>query len=323
MFLSTSQILALQQIPGLVENESMAKHTNYRIGGPARYYVVVSSSDELSRIVQLAEEKKIPWYAFGGGSNMIVSDKGYEGLMIQVANRNIELRGDEVVCEAGAMTAFVARQASEAGLAGFVWAVGVPGTIGGALFGNAGCYGGEMKDVVASVDAYRLSNRTRVTLSNTDCGFGYRESLFKHERYLILGCTLKLTHGDRDQLVAELNAINAKRRENQPLGESGAGCMFKNVEFLDEAELSKLKQKGDVPQAMLTAKRIGAGWLLDQAGLKGERIGQAQVSPTHANFIINLGGATSDEVAQLVSRCQTRVRDRFDLQLQTEIQFVG
>lgn len=323
MFLNPAQILALHQIPGLVENESMAKHTNYRIGGPARYYVAVSSSDELLRVVRLAEELKIPWYVFGGGSNLLVSDKGFEGLMIQAGNRGVEVKGDEVFCEAGAPMSFVAREVAESGLVHFAWAVGIPGTIGGAVFGNAGCFGGEMKDAVVSVDALRLSDLTRVEIKNVDCRFGYRDSVFKHERYLILGCTLKLLKGDREQAVAELDEINTRRKEGQPLGTSGAGCMFKNVEFNDLSEIEVLRREVDVPQSMIEAKRIPAGWLLDRAGLKGERIGQAQVSASHANFLVNAGGATADEVAQLVSLAKMRVRDQFGLQLQTEVQFVG
>lgn len=323
MFLSTKQILGLQKINGLVENEPMFRHTNFKIGGPARYYVVASSSEELLNIVQLAEELEIPWYVFGGGSNLLIADKGFDGLMIQAANRNVDVRDGQIVCEAGAITSLVARKSVEAGFAGFVWAIGVPGTIGGAIYGNAGCYGGEMKDAVVSVDAYRLSDKKRVTLSNEECGFDYRESFFKRERHLLLGCTMTFRTGDPDVLRAELGAINVKRKEKQPLGDAGAGCMFKNVEFKDVSELSMLMKEIDVPQSMIDSHRIGAGWILDRAGLKGERIGNVQVSETHANFLINLGGATADEVAQLVSICQMRVRDRFGLFLHTEAQFVG
>lgn len=323
MFLNPAQILALHALPGLIEHEPMSKHTNFKIGGPARYYIVASSSEELLNIVKMAESLKIPWYVYGGGSNLIVSDKGFDGLMIQAANRTVEIKGNEMICEAGSMTAYAARQAAEAGLSGFTWAVGVPGTIGGAIYGDAGCYGGEMRDVIVSVDAYRLSDQSRVTLTNAECQFGYRTSGFKREKYLILGCTIKLGTGDKDQLKEELNAINAKRREKQPLGDAGAGCMFKNIEFSDVGELSKLKEENDIPEPMIAAKRIGAGWILDRAGLKGEQIGNMQVSPTHANFLINLGGATADEVMQLVSICQSRVHERFGLRLQTEVQFIG
>ncbi len=310
-------------LPNVTENEPMAKHTNFRIGGPARLYLVAQSSDDLMKAVQAAVDAKVPWYVFGGGSNLLVSDKGFDGLMIQSANRALSIEGAKVSCEAGAITALVARKTAEAGLTGFEWAVGIPGSIGGAIFGNAGCYGGETKDAVTSVDAYRLKDGKRVTYSNEKCRFGYRDSLFKHEQHVILGCEMELKQGDADAALAKLNEINAKRKDNQPLGESSAGCMFKNFEFTDEKDLEKLRKEIDVPQDMVDSKCIPAGWLVERSGLKGYKLGGVEVSQRHANFLINDGSATADQIAQLVSLCQMKVRDNFGIPLQTEVQFVG
>lgn len=316
-------ITELHSLPGLIEHEPMAKHTNFRIGGNARYYVVAQTKEECLRAIELAERAGLAWYAYGGGSNMLVADKGFDGLMIQTGFRSIQIRGDEIVCDAGAITALVARKSAEAGLAGFEWAAGVPGTIGGAIYGNAGCYGGEMKEVVVSVDAFRLSDQQRVALSKEECGFGYRESVFKKERYVIFGCTIKLARGDSAASLARIGEIQMMRKEKQPLGDSGAGCMFKNVEFQDEADISQLQSQTDVPASMIAAKTISAGWIIERAGLLGRRIGDIEVSPKHGNFLINHGNGTADEVAQLVSICQMEVRNRFGLRLQTEVQFVG
>ncbi|MCW1892325.1 MAG: UDP-N-acetylmuramate dehydrogenase [Candidatus Uhrbacteria bacterium] len=315
--------LELKSLPGFVENEPMAKHTNFRIGGVARYYVVASTKEACIHAIEVAERAGIAWYVYGGGSNLLVADKGFDGLMIQVGFRSMEVNGEEIVCDAGVITALVARKAAEAGLAGFEWAAGVPGTIGGAIYGNAGCYGGEMKDAIVSVDAYRLSDRQCVTLTNAECGFGYRESHFKKDRHIIFGCTLRLVPGDAKASLQRIDEINAKRKEKQPLGESGAGCMFKNVEFADVSEIAQLQSEVDVPASMIASKTIGAGWLIDHAGLLGRRIGNIEVSPKHGNFLINHGGGTADEVAQLVSICQMEVRNRFGIRLQTEVQFVG
>lgn len=316
-------ITELHSLPGLIEHEPMAKHTNFRIGGSAQYYVVASTKEECIRAIELAEAAGLAWYVYGGGSNMLVADKGFDGLMIQTAFRAIEVRGEEIICDAGAITALVARKSAEAGLAGFEWAAGVPGTIGGAIYGNAGCYGGEMKDAVASVDAFRVADQKRVTLSKEGCGFGYRESGFKKERYVIFGCTLQLAHGDSATSLARIMEIQTMRKEKQPLGESGAGCMFKNVEFQDEAEIAQLQSETDVPAPMIASKAISAGWIIERSGLLGRRIGDIEVSPKHGNFLINHGNGTADEVAQLVSICQMEVRNRFGLRLQTEVQFVG
>lgn len=324
MSLTPEQIQTIKTaLPSLTENEPMAKHTNFRIGGPARLYFVAQTSDDLTKAVQTAVETGIPWFVFGGGSNLLVSDKGFDGLMIQAANRGFSIEDTKVVCEAGAITALVARKIAEAGLIGYEWAVGIPGTIGGSIFGNAGCYGGETKDVVASVDAYRIADGERVTYSNEECRFGYRDSFFKHEQHVILGCTMEFTPGDSAMTVAKLNEINAKRKDGQPLGESSAGCLFKNFAFKDEREIEKLKREVDVPQEMINAKRIPAGWLVERCGLKGHKLGGVEVSSRHANFLVNDGTASADQVAQLVSLCQMKVRDQFGVSLQTEVQFVG
>lgn len=179
-----------EQIPSATEDELMSRHTTFRIGGPARLYVVASSSEALLQAVQAAQTLNIPFYVYGGGTNLLVADAGYEGVVIQAANRGLEVLADGLRVEAGTVTALAARKSVELGWAGFEWAVTVPGAIGGAVYGNAGCYGGEMKDVVRSVDAYDLLKRERVTLSNEACGFVYRGSGFKHAPHLILSVEL-------------------------------------------------------------------------------------------------------------------------------------
>lgn len=341
MPLTNDQIQTIKTaLPSIIENEPMSKHTNFRIGGPARLYFVAQTSGDLVKAVQTAVEQKVSWFVFGGGSNLLVSDKGFDGLMIQAGNRSIEINGPAITmiqtvdrnheinrtlvrCEAGAITALAARKTAEAGLMGFEWAVGIPGTIGGAIFGNAGCYGGELKDVVETVDAYRLSDGKRILYSNQECLFGYRDSFFKHEQHVILGCTMELEQGDADETLAKLNEINTKRKDNQPLGDSSAGCMFKNFMFNNEKDIEKLKQEVDVPKEMIDAKQIPAGWLVERCGLKGYKLGGVEVSQRHANFLINGEKGTADQVAQLVSLCQMKVRDNFGVSLQTEVQFVG
>jgi UDP-N-acetylmuramate dehydrogenase len=310
-------------LPSVKENEPMSDHANFRIGGRVRLYFVAPSSYDLVSAVQAAERARAPWYVFGGGSNLLVADKGFEGLMIQAANRALSIQGTKVASEAGVITALVARETAKAGLTGFEWAVGIPGTVGGAIFGNAGCYGGETKDAVLFVDAFRLSDGKRVTYSNEECRFGYRDSLFKHERHVILGCVMELAPGGVQTSLGKMNEINAKRKENQPLAESSAGCMFKNFEFADVKDIEKLRHEADVPQAMLEAKRIPAGWLVERCGLKGYKLGGIKVSARHANFFVNDGTGTADEIAQLVSLCQTEVRNQFGIPLQTEVQFAG
>ena len=310
-------------VPGIVQHEPMARHTNFRIGGPARFYAALGTAEEVIHAIQVAEAEGIPWYVFGGGSNLLVADEGFEGLVIQSALRDVLVDGDRVMAGSGVITALVARKAADAGLSGFEWAVGVPGTIGGAVYGNAGCYGGEIKDVVKSVDAYRIGDGTRVTYTNADCVFAYRESRFKQERHLILGCTLRLAPGDAAAGKARMQEIVATRKEKQPLDAASAGCAFKNYAYTDEAAIVQLRSVVDVPEAMLEAKQIPAGWLVDQAGLRGISVGAVSVSQKHGNFLVQKSGATANDVVALMQKIKRSVRDRFGVELQEEIQLLG
>lgn len=305
----------------LKENEPLSKHTNFRIGGPARWFGEAHSRDEFDELVRFAAEKGVPWHVIGGGSNTLASDDGYPGVVIQMAMRGVTIDGTTVVAEAGAMSAAVARQTASAGLQGMEWAISLPGTIGGASRGNAGCFGGEMKDVVRSVTVAR--DGATVELSAADLQYGYRESAIKHSDDVILSVTMELKPGDREALLKKLDDTLAKRKASQPLYAGSAGCMFKNYDATEE-EMQRLAAKIDVlPPEMLASRRVSAGWLIDKLGLKGTKIGSAQISPEHGNFIVNLGGATASDVVQVVALVKTRARNEFGIQLQEEVQYMG
>ena len=307
------------------ENEPLSKHTNFRIGGPARWFVEARSEEELREAIAFAGERGVPFRVIGGGSNTLASDEGYPGVVIQMAMRGIEIQRDfspvRVVAEAGAMSAAVARQTASAGLRGMEWAISLPGTIGGAARGNAGCFGGGMKDVVRSVTV--LCNGEIVERTSADLHFGYRESAIKHSNDVILSVTMEFTPGDRDELLKKLDDTLAKRKASQPLYAGSAGCMFKNYDATEE-DLQRLAKEYDVlPPEMLASRRVSAGWLIDKLGLKGTKIGNAQISPEHGNFIVNLGGATASDVAQIVALVKTRARNQVGIQLQEEVQYLG
>lgn len=313
----------LALIPSAKQNEPIALKTYLKIGGPARLFVVASSSEELLSAVKAAKQANIPFYVFGGGSNILVADEGFQGVLIQAGNRSYRIEGTSLIAEAGCFSGLMARETAKAGLRGFEWGIGVPGTIGGATYGNAGCFGGEMKDVVSSVRAYDVTNDRDVTYSNAECGFAYRESRFKHEPHVILETTLSLEPGDPAESQKKLEEIMSKRKDTQPQGAFTAGCLFKNVEFQHESDVEAAKREVEIPAEMLAAKRIPAGWLIDQLGLKGKTIGKAQVSPVHGNFLVNLGGASASDVLQLSSFVKMKVRDELGILLEDEVQYVG
>lgn len=333
----------------LRRDEPLSRHTNFRIGGPATYFLEARDSDEVTRAVCAAVRERLPFFLLGGGSNVLVSDKGFDGLVVKLANRNFSIEGTRVRAEAGMLSVFLARKTVEAGLAGFEWAVGLPGTVGGAVRGNAGCFGGEMKDVVSAVEIVDIGGDcARRTLTREECEFGYRDSIFKHSKAplapsrsptgslagdqsgslgggmgVVLAVTLELRAGDRAKGEELLHDYVSRRKEKQPTDYSSAGCVFKNFEFTDEAELAKLRKDTDVPEEFARARRIPAGWIVEQLGLKGTRIGEAMISEKHGNFIVNAGRATADEVVQLIALVKSRSREAYGIQLQEEIQYIG
>ena len=316
--------LFVAAFPSVLQNELMAEHTYLKIGGPARLFFVAATSDDLVRAVEFAVIHQIPWYIFGGGSNLLVSDAGFQGLVIQVSDHQFSIEGQYVTAASGMFTGLLANVTATGGLAGFEWGMGVPGTIGGAIYGNAGCFGGEMKDVVVSVDAYDIRQAKRVTYSNTECQFGYRDSRFKHEPHVILKTVMELKLDEKGEARKKIDEVISKRRETQPQGAFSAGCLFKNVEYKDESVLEKLKRQGDeIPPSMLQKKCLSAGWLIEKVGVKGKTIGKAQVSSVHGNFLINLGGATAEDVVMLSSFVKMRVRDELGILLEDEVQYLG
>jgi len=324
--MTPEQIQKFQKnFPSILTDEPMSKHTNMRIGGPASLYLATSDADELTDAIEMANKEKIPWFVFGGGSNLLVSDDGFKGLMIQIAFREVKVREKTIIVEAGAITGAVARQSVAEDLEGMEWAATLPGTIGGAIYGNSGCWGGEMKDIVVTVDAIRISDMKRVVYPNAECKFSYRDSVFKHIPHIILRATLGLKKSDNPSAIkARMEEFAAKRKECQPFAESSAGCMFKNFTFNNESDLERLKNDvKEIPAEMLEKKSISSGWLVSQVGMKGEKIGDAQISEKHGNFIVNLGRASAQDVLMLTSKAKMKIRDDYNIMLEDEVQLVG
>lgn len=323
----------LRKIVGdrLLLNEPMSRHTNFRIGGPADRYVEVQTREEAVAALQLFAASGTPYFVLGGGSNILVADSGYRGTIVQMALRKHKISGQTVMAEAGVLSAFLARASVEAGLIGFEWAIGLPGTIGGAVRGNAGCYGGEMKDVVRSVEVLLVKDGggaagvEREEWDARRCAFGYRDSVFKRldHQPIILSATLAFGKGDVLTAKRRMQEIIAVRKEKQPLESSSAGCIFKNLELRGGEDLSKLKKDTDIPEEFLKKRRIGAGWLIEQAGLKGFSVGDARISERHGNFCVNSGQATAGQVVELISAAKMRVRNAYGLELEEEIVYLG
>ncbi len=302
------------------ENEPMSRHTNFRIGGSARWFVEVKNVDELKEALAFAAGKLLPVFVFGGGSNTLVADNGFEGVVIQMAMRTIEIKGNHVRAQAGVLSSALARATAKAGLKGLTWAISLPGTIGGAVRGNAGCFGGEMKDFLVEAELFR--DGQVVTISKADLQFGYRESFIKHSNDIVLSASFELEPGDAKELEQDLENKLVARKSSQPLDAGSAGCLFKNYEIQSDEELQRLTEKLDIPLEMIHTRRLSAGWIIDQLDLKGKQIGGAKISEKHGNFVVNTGSATADGVMQLAAFVKTRARNEFGIQLKEEVQFL-
>jgi UDP-N-acetylmuramate dehydrogenase len=283
-------------------DELLARYTTARVGGPAATLIEVTSADELAEVVIAARKVGMPFLTLGGGSNVLVADAGVPGLTIINKAKGIEFReGDRVWCESGTVLPTLARECMARGLGGLEWAVGVPGTVGGAVVGNAGAHG---RDIAATlISATILSDEVR-EWSNQELEFAYRSSRIKRSAVgnrrsaVVLAATFQLTPGDRLELEHKASEYSEYRRRTQPPGAS-IGSMFKNP-------------PGDA-----------AGRLIDQCGLKGTRIGDAEISTIHANFFVNHGSAKARDVKALIDLARQRVFEKFGIELELEIELIG
>ncbi len=287
-----------KKLPEVKEGELLSKYTTFKIGGPAKYFYPAQNNEQLIEAVKIAQEIKLPYLILSGGSNILISDRGFDGLVIKAQNSGLKVQNDEIEVDSGVMLNKLVGECTKNGLSGLEWAAGVPGTVGGAIRGNAGAKEGEMKDIVEWVEV--LHEGSQIRLKNRDCQFKYRHSLFKNNNdYLIVSAGLKLKSADKDAIQKKVNEFINQRQESQPYDFPSAGCIFKNPE-------------GD-----------SAGRLIDQAGLKGKRIGDAQVSDKHANFIVNLGQAKAEHVVMLISLIKQKIRTDNNIQLEEEIGYIG
>lgn len=307
------------------EHVSLAPYTIYKIGGLARYFTEVRTGEELCRALQFAHEKHVPFFVLGAGSNMLISDHGFEGLAIRMTGGEVRVEGERVIADAGVMMARVVVACAEAGLTGFEWGIGVPGSIGGSVRGNAGCFGGEMKDVIERVDVYDASKAVRSILRAASCDFAYRDSLFKrHPEWVIVSATLRLQRGERDAIRNRIAEVTRERTLKQDIGTKSCGCIFKNVSWdscVESKDALCARNLEFVPFKNNT--HIPASFLLDRAGMKGRTAGRVRISHAHANFFINEGGASAEEVRALIADAKNAVFRMFDIRLEEEIQYIG
>lgn len=285
----------------ILENELMSRHTTFKVGGPCSVLVKIDEINQLKNLLPYLVSENIPYFFLGNGSNLLVSDKGYKGVIITFSPsmaEDVQIDGERVVAGAGVLLSKVAKKALDASLTGFEFAAGIPGTVGGAMVMNAGAYDGEMKHVVESVEILDTEGNLR-TLSCEEMDFGYRTSILKREPFIVTKVVFRLQKGDTNVIKAKMDDLATRRREKQPLEYPSAGSTFKR------------------PEGHF------AGKLIMDAGLRGYQVGGARVSDKHCGFVINTGNATASDVNQLMEDVIKEVEDKFQVTLQPEVIRLG
>lgn len=298
------------KIDGLIEvlgkecvfvQEPMAKHTTFRVGGPADYFFAPSTTEGVQAALDFCKKEDIQYYIIGNGSNLLVSDQGYRGAVIQIFRNlsDVQIENDNIIrAQAGASMAAVAKKALSCSLTGMECLSGIPGTIGGAVTMNAGAYGGEIKDILVEVTVIDDKGQLRV-IPAEELELGYRTSVIAKKDYVVLEAVLFLEKGDQDQILARMNELKEQRVSKQPLEYPSAGSTFKRPEG------------------------YFAGKLIQDAGLAGYTVGGAQVSTKHCGFVVNVGGATAEDVYRLICDVQDKIWEKDHVRLEPEVKMLG
>jgi len=308
------------KLPGFQKDISLKEQTTFKIGGRAKYLFVAKNDKDVILAIETAKELNLPFFILGGGSKLLVSDEGYEGLVIKIQNTPKEnlrfptgqAKSKTIYTGAGIPLASVVSGATKNSLTGLEWAAGIPGTVGGAIRGNAGTFGSSMANITKMVKVLEIQNRKSKieNFKNEDCEFDYRESIFKkNANLIILSAELQLKKGEKEEIKEKIKEHLNYRRERQPLEFPSAGSIFKNPRIR--------------PGFGEQASSFSAGELIEKCGLKGKRSGDVKISEKHANFIVNLGNGKAKDVIKLIKLIKTKVKNKFNVELKEELQYLG
>lgn len=334
-------------LPEVKTNIPLKNHTTFRIGGQAKYFFVAKNKKEIIKAILVAKKNHLPFFILGGGSNLLVSDKGYNGLVIKIQNSLKESRFQweptgqapkeaslgnptgqakfkTIYIESGVRLSDLVRLSLEKNLTGLGWAAGIPGTVGGAIYGNTGAFGKSIADFIKEVTVLEIKNsKPKIkNFSKKNCHFSYKNSIFKQKKNLvILSAKFRLEKGNKFEIKKRIKEYLDYRKRHHPLTFPSAGCIFKNPKlkienqklFKNFPKLKEFNKRGEIP----------ASWLIEESNLKGKRIGQAQISKKHANFIVNLEQAKATDVKKLIKLIKGKVKSKFGMVLKEEIQYVG
>lgn len=308
-------------LPGVKKNIPLKDYTTFKIGGKSRYFFAAKGKKELIDAVKAAKKLKLQFFILGAGSNLLVSDKGFNGLIIKIENQEFKMENSKIVAGAGLGLNKLVGLSLKEGLGGLEWAAGIPGTVGGSLRGNAGAFGLSMQEVVLNVEALDAKSLKFKTYQTKNCQFGYRQSVFKKNNNLIIfSATFKLKKEEKAKIAKEIKGYLEYRKKRHPKDPS-AGSVFKNVKFTSlDAKLTLEKFPG---LSQFRKKRsVPAAFLISECGLQGKRIGDVKISEKHTNFILNMGNGKAKDVLKLIKLAKKEVRIKFGVLLEEEIKVI-
>ncbi|MFA7385879.1 MAG: UDP-N-acetylmuramate dehydrogenase [Candidatus Paceibacterota bacterium] len=301
------------------KNISIKRYTTFKIGGKAKYFIKLRKKEKIKETVQEIKEKKLPFLIIGGGSNILADDKGYSGVILKIDNRELQVKDSKIFIGAGAPLSLAVGASLKNSLTGLEWASGIPGTVGGAIYGNAAAFGFSVKDCLESVDVFNIKKEKLETVSVSKCQYGNKESLFKKNKDLIIvSAVFKLKKGRKEEIEKKMKELISKRKKSHPNTLPSAGCIFKNYEgkILDKKiiekfpELEKFNKWGMIP----------VSYLIEKSNLKGKKVGGVKVSNKHANFIVNTDKGKKKDVLELIKIIKKEVKKIFGIKIEEEVQ---
>jgi len=296
-------------------NEPMSKHTTFKIGGPARYFIIVDNIENLINLLKFLDGEGVNRFVLGGGSNLLFSDSEFDGVVVKIKNSGFEIEETAIKVEAGMPLAQLLALTMKNELTGLEWASGVPGTVGGAVRGNAGAMGADASQSLKKVTIYR--DGEVIDLDVEDCEYAYRESIFKNNDDIILSAYFQFKKGKKQEVVQKVQEYLSYRTGRFPAFPSG-GSFFKNLPIS-----AWTGEQSELPEKFVQVGKLGVAWLIDQAGMKGVEVGGAKVSDEHANFVVNFNNATQSDVLKLVEKVKEAVYNKYRIELEEEVQIIN
>ena len=339
-----------KELPEVKENVLLKNYTTFKIGGRAKYFFEAKSKEETIKAILVAKKLRLPFFILGGGSNTLVADEGFKGIVIKIKNEKLKIKNYnskfKIICEAGTPLAKLVFNSLQIGATGLEWAVGIPGTIGGAIYGNSGAFGKSIGDAVRKVEVFDLTESRIRNYELRDCKFGYRDSIFKRKKNLIvLSVTIRLKKRNKKEIEKKIEEHLEYRKKTQPLDFPSIGSIFKNpspiqvfkkfgrASGFSAGELGEEDKSSssatELPKEVKIRKRMkfscdfAAARMIEKCGLKGKMIGKAKISEKHGNFIVNLGGAKAKDVKKLIKLVKQKVKKKFGIVLEEEVQYLG